>query len=219
MVPARAAERTDASVRLERVSRSLLGRPYRSAPLGGGPGVPEKLVAGRDAFDCVTYVEMVLAAAFTRGEGDFRRRLCRLRYAGGRVSWEARNHYMVDWLRNARRSGLVREVALGPGSVTRRRLLDVVPGLVPRTRTIRAFPKRLVARAAPKLRTGDLICFASTRAHLDVFHCGLIVQDGGRLLLRHASKSRERVVEQGLFEFLRANRMSGVIVARPVERR
>jgi cell wall-associated NlpC family hydrolase len=70
-------------------------------------------------------------------------------------------------------------------------------------------------RLAAHLQSGDLIFFASTRRNLDVFHAGIIVRDGKSVLMRHASRSRGSVVEQELGEFLRANRMAGVIVVRP----
>ncbi len=206
----------DAGERVERASRGFLARPYRSDPLGGGPGTFERLTAGRDAFDCVTFVETALAAAFGEGEDAFLTRLRKIRYRGGRVTWAARNHYMSEWIRENARAGFVRRVRL-PGEVERRRVLKAVPGLPPRKVSLRVLPKRLVARAAEKLRTGDVVCFASTRRSLDVFHCGLLVRDGERFLLRHASKSRGRVVEQDLFEFLAANRTAGILVARPVE--
>jgi hypothetical protein len=65
------------------------------------------------------------------------------------------------------------------------------------------------------LRSGDLIFFASTRKNLDMFHAGIIVRDGEKILMRHASRSQGGVVEQELSEFLKANRMAGVIVVRP----
>jgi len=65
------------------------------------------------------------------------------------------------------------------------------------------------------LHSGDLIFFVSTRRTLDVFHAGIIVRDGNTVLMRHASRSHGFVVEQELSEFLKANRMAGVIVARP----
>jgi hypothetical protein len=60
-----------------------------------------------------------------------------------------------------------------------------------------------------------LIFFASIRKHLDIFHCGIIVRDDDRILVRHASRSRGAVVEQDLNEFMKANRMAGVLIARP----
>ena len=65
------------------------------------------------------------------------------------------------------------------------------------------------------LQTGDLIFFVSTRKNLDTFHAGIIVRDGKKVLMRHASRSQGSVVEQELSEFLKANRMAGVIVVRP----
>jgi hypothetical protein len=50
-----------------------------------------------------------------------------------------------------------------------------------------------------------------------VFHCAIIIRDRNRVLVRHASRSRGGVVEQDLNEFLKANRMAGVIIARPKE--
>ncbi len=57
----------------------------------------------------------------------------------------------------------------------------------------------------------------STRKNLDVFHAGIIVRDGKQVFMRHASRSHGFVVEQELNEFLKANRMAGVIVVRPQE--
>jgi hypothetical protein len=65
------------------------------------------------------------------------------------------------------------------------------------------------------LHSGDLVFFVSTRRHLDVFHTGIIVRDGASVLMRHASRSQGGVVEQPLSEFLKANRMTGVIAVRP----
>jgi hypothetical protein len=72
-----------------------------------------------------------------------------------------------------------------------------------------------VRRLAAHLQSGDLMFFVSTRKNLDVFHAGIIVCDGKSVLMRHASRSRGAVVEEELSEFLKANRMAGVIVVRP----
>jgi cell wall-associated NlpC family hydrolase len=76
-------------------------------------------------------------------------------------------------------------------------------------------PKAAVPRLERYLQTGDLIFFASTRKHLDVFHAGIIARDDKKVLMRHASRGRGVVVEQQLSDFLKANRMAGVIVMRP----
>ena len=204
-----------ASTRLEGRSRDFLGRPYQINPLIGSADTPEMFVEGTDAFDCVTYVETVLAQAHARNQRDFLDRLRRVRYRNGKVSWTARNHYMTDWIRNNLRAGFVRPVSLEP-TIKKDRVLDAVPGLPPRRQQFTCTPKRRLGSSTAKIQTGDLIFFASTRPQLDVFHCGILVQKDNRLMLRHASRSQGGVVEQNLSDFLKTNRMAGVIVVRPV---
>jgi hypothetical protein len=95
------------------------------------------------------------------------------------------------------------------------RILDGLPGLAPVKARFECVPKPSIGKLKRQLETGDFIFFASTRKHHDVFHCGIVVRDGDRLRLRHASRSKGGVVEQELDDFLKTNRMAGVIVARP----
>lgn len=203
--------------RVEILSGLLLGAPYEANGLAGSATTPERFTAPLDRFDCVTYVETVLALARAASAGGFAEELRLIRYDGGRVDWTSRNHYMTGWVRANTRGGAVRTVPSGDLAVRRERLLDAVPGLPPRRTRFACVPKGRAKALAPRLRTGDLIFFASTRAHLDVFHCGLLVGGAGGWRMRHASRSRGGVVEQDLAEFLKANRMAGVIVARPVD--
>jgi Protein of unknown function (DUF1460) len=204
--------------RIDFFSRYFLGRPYKSNPLIGAAGTPEVFTASIDGFDCVTYIETVLAIACAAGVDDFIKRLRKIRYDRGRIRWEWRNHYMTGWIRNNVREGVIRPVSMrAVPIVIRERLLNIVAGLKPQRIRMKCVPKRAVPRLERYLQTGDLIFFGSTRKHLDVFHAGIIVRDGSKVSMRHASRSRGRVVEQDLSEFVKANRMAGVIVVRPRE--
>jgi cell wall-associated NlpC family hydrolase len=209
------SERSSAR-RIDILSRRLLGRPYRPNPLIGSAEAAEVFTASLDGFDCVTYIETVLALALARNIGDVAGWLRRIRYERGVIEWSHRNHYMTSWIRNNARQGIVGRVPR-PALLTlaKTRVLNVVRGLPARRIALKCLPKRAVARLEPYLRSGDLMFFVSTRGNLDVFHAGIIVRDGNDLLLRHASRSKGRVVEQPLSEFLRANRMTGVIIVRP----
>jgi len=124
---------------------------------------------------------------------------------------------MSGWIRNNTKAGVVRLVSMpSEATVVRSRLLNLLPGLRPKRVRIKCLPKSDIRRIERSLETGDLVFFASTRKNLDIFHCGIIVRDGQTLLMRHASRSRGLFVEQYLDEFLKANRMAGVIVVRPV---
>ena len=206
-----------AGSRIEFLSRLFLGRPYKINPLIGSASTPEVFTASLDDFDCVTYIETVLALSRASSADSFIQSLRRIRYDNGRIEWNRRNHYMSRWIRNNARSGAVRPISSKVSPVVKERTLDVVPGLPPVRARFKCVPKSFIRRMAADVKTGDLIFFASTRPHLDIFHCGILVRDGDRLRMRHASRSRNGVVEQDLDEFLKNNRMAGVIVVRPVE--
>jgi len=201
--------------RIDVLSRRFLGRPYRSNPLTGSSDTPEVFTASLDGFDCVTYLETVVALARASNVDDFVGWLRKIRYEQGRIQWRRRNHYMTRWIRNNIREGIFRPLSIpAVPTLIRKRVLNIVPGLAPHTARIRCVPKRSAPRLERYLQTGDLIFFASTRKHLDVFHAGIIVRDGERVLMRHASRSQGYAMEQELSEFLKANRMAGVIVVR-----
>jgi hypothetical protein len=202
--------------RIEILSRRLLGYPYKANPLTGSAGTAEVFTASLDGFDCVTYIETILALARGSNVDGFTRTLRKIRYEKGRVQWEGRNHYMALWIRNNVRNGILRRVSMPlVPIVSRERVLNALPGLAARRTRVKCVPKQAVPRLWARLQSGDLMFFVSTRRNLDIFHCGIIVRDGKRVLMRHASRSQGLVVEQELSEFLKANRMAGVIVARP----
>jgi hypothetical protein len=207
-----------ASNRIDVLSRHFLGHSYKSNPLIGSADTAEVFTVSLDGFDCVTYVETIVALACALNVDDFIEWLRKIRYERGCIQWERRNHYMTLWIRNNACEGIISPVSMpAVPIVSRERVLNVVSGLAARRTRVKCVPKPAVPRLEPHLRSGDLIFFASTRKNLDVFHVGIIVRDGKRVLMRHASRSRGLVVEQELSEFLKANRMAGVIVVRPQE--
>jgi len=212
----KAKSQRSAGSRLEILSRNFLGQPYVFPALVGSAETPEVFTASLDTFDCVTYVETSLALALSSSPDDFVEWLRKIRYENGRVEWERRNHYMTGWIRSNVRAGTLRRPPLRDVTpVVKKRMLNVVPGLPAVRSRFSCIPRRAFGKLAVQLQTGDLIFFASTKNHLDVFHCGIIVRDGETVRVRHASRSRGAVVEQDLNEFLKTNRMAGVIVARP----
>jgi hypothetical protein len=202
--------------RIDVLSRHFLGRPYKPNPLIGTAHTPEVFTASLDGFDCVTYIETVVALSRSSSVDDFTKWLRMIRYDRGLIQWTRRNHYMTAWIRNNVREGIIRPLSTSAVPiVSRERVLNVVPGLSPRRARLKCVPKRSVPRLLQYLQSGDLIFFASTRKHLDVFHAGIIVRDAKTISMRHASCSRGFVVEQELSGFLKSNRMAGVIVVRP----
>jgi hypothetical protein len=202
---------------MEVLSASLVGCPYEAHGLVGSAETPEVFTASLEGFDCVTYVETVLALARASDPAGFADELRRVRYDGGRVEWARRNHYMTDWVRRNARAGIVGPVAAGGLATRKEKTLDAVAGLPARKARFACVPKPKLRAFASRLKNGDILLFASTKAGLDVFHCGLLVRKDGSWKLRHASRSAGRVVEGDLAAFLRANRTAGLVVARPLD--
>ena len=206
-----------ASQRIEFISRALLGVRYQANTLIGGPRNAEVFVVRDDAFDCVTFCEVALAAALARDFDAFEASLRRIRYQHGEVKWEERNHYFAEWSRRAIENGICRPVALKPsmkvektvrwGNLGKRRVsLTVVP------------PAALLANQN-RLAGGDVIGFVSARPNLDFYHTGLIAfAPDGELMLRHASRSRGQIVDEPMDRFVAFSRPRHVTLLRAVER-
>jgi Protein of unknown function (DUF1460) len=204
------------AARARLISARLLGQPYRANPLGGSPQAPERLVVRLDGFDCVTYVETVLALSLVREAEAFPARLRDIRYENGRVEWVRRLHYIHDWAAYQQQCGVLRDMTQGEGAVVKEKTLSLVPGLPTKTVPIRYYPKSQFPAVSRWLTDGDLLYFLSTRRGLDVFHIGMVFRAGDELRLRHARQMRRRVYEQPLSQFMRAVQVPGFIVNRLV---
>src|SRR5215813_8477489 len=90
----------DLESRLSWISSGFVGRPYIGDSLIGSATAAEVFTYTLDGFDCVTYVETVLALAGARSGAAFAGRLKAIRYKDGQTRWRQRNHYMTDWIFN-----------------------------------------------------------------------------------------------------------------------
>jgi len=204
------------AARISKISQRFLGRPYVEAPLGGGVDRREVFSASLDGFDCVTYIESVLAFAVSRTLDEFIDSLRKIRYAEGTIGWFSRNHYMIDWARNNDAAGFVSNMTTGEHTVERTCHLNLVPGLPSRTETFSYFPKSNLGDLWVPIETADLALFVSERETLDVFHTGIFIKHHNEVLMRHATRTAGSVIEQPLVDFLNNNKLAGLILLRPL---
>ena len=202
--------------RMDFISRALLGARYRANTLIGGPRRREVLVVRDDAFDCVTFCEVVLAAALARDRSEFEASLRRIRYAHGEVKWDERNHYFADWTRRAVENGICRPVTIEPLAAIEKTVNW--RNLGKRRVSLAVIPRTALLANQNLLASGDVIGFVSRRPNLDFYHTGLIALGmRGEVMLRHASQRRGRVADDPLHRFVAANRVQYVTLLRPVE--
>jgi hypothetical protein len=210
------AREGDLAKRIEAISGEFLDCPYVGNSLVGSADVPEKFTIQLHAFDCVTYMETVLALALSQSPEQFKANLIRIRYKDGVVDWRQRNHYMFDWWRNNEKQGLLENITRGPEAVEKSRELSIIRELPAQQASFRAFPKKKLGRIKSLIKTGDFVCFATTKKNLDVFHTGILLCRDDKILLRHASRTAKKVIDQELRDFVKNNRMSGLVLLRPV---
>ena len=205
------------SQRIDFISAALRGTRYLGYTLIGGPHRPEHFVLRDDGFDCVTYVETVLAAARARDMAEFEASLREIRYRHGFVNWFERNHYFFEWCERNVENKTCRWLDLA-GAVDISKTVDSQKGLSKRRFAMRVIPRAVFLANADKLATGDIVGFVSRRADLDYFHCGLVVAaPKGPLMLRHASETRHRVLDERMDRFAAHYAVRYVTLVRPQE--
>ncbi|MQA92867.1 MAG: DUF1460 domain-containing protein [Gemmatimonas sp.] len=210
---------------------------------------PEHLVVNLREFDCVTYVESMLAMARlldrpTQTFEAFQDELRAIRYRGGVLDgYVSRLHYFSDWILDNERLGILDDVTRELGGIPLDEPIDFMtthresypalqsPEFLERIREhevalseqpIYYIPEARVAEIAPHIQDGDIIAATSSVSGLDVAHTGIAVRIHGALHLMHAplvGKSVE-ISELPLAErILGIDGQDGIMVARAVSPR
>ncbi|MCH9644300.1 MAG: DUF1460 domain-containing protein [Gammaproteobacteria bacterium] len=99
--------------RIQKISQFFIGRAYLNNALGEGPEgkFDQNPLYRFDVFDCVTFVNTVIALAKSYDLKSFRDILFHLAYCNGEVDYFTRNHFMsVDWNVNNAASGFVKDI-------------------------------------------------------------------------------------------------------------
>jgi hypothetical protein len=230
-----------------RVGSWFVGAPYTPGTLEA-PG-PEALVVNLREFDCVTYVESMLALARVIKSGtpdfaDFRKQLQTIRYRDGKlVDYATRLHYFSDWIRDNQRMGIVEDQTRTLGGVidpepidfmtqhrqsyrqlAEQRFFDAVRAQEAKLAQSPRYmiPEKSIDDVAPRIRNGDVIAATSSVKGLDVAHTGLAVWRNGQLHMMHAPLIGDsvEVSENPLAErVVFIPRQDGIMVARPREPR
>lgn len=227
-----------------RIGRRFVGSPYTPGTLD--PPGPEQLVVNLREFDCVTFVESVLALArAVRGPepsfAAFVRELERLRYrAGARAGYASRLHYFSEWLHDNAGRGMIEIITPALGGVPdperirfmsdhpdayrqladadlRRRIRDIETALGDVPRFM--LPEDGIAAAEDGILDGDVIAATSTLPGLDVAHTGIAVAIDGRIHLMHAPLVGDsvQISEVPLADRIRRiATQDGIMVARPL---
>ncbi len=206
------------------------GKKFVGVPYVGGTldrAKEEQLVVSTAEVDCTTFVELVVALArcAERGEQTFAAfcdHLRHVRYIGGEVSYEMRQHYFTVWINDNVREGVVEDIQANPpftavqkisvnwmsthqenykmlkGNAVRlqgiRKMENGISG-----RSYRYIPKGTIANNAlfrKTIQDGDIIVIITSKKGLDTTHIGLASWHGDGLHLLNASSIHKQVIDE-----------------------
>lgn len=214
----------DTGNRIDVLSREFLGTAYEKYTLLGDRNTSEVFVMNLGGVDCFTFIDYVEAMRISGSFSDFVANLQKIRYRGGRISFEDRNHFFTDWMEfNA---AFVKDAAPEIGesaAVIVQKVLNKkgdgtswIAGIRPARREIKYIPSPAVdEEVLNRLRTGDYAGIYSEAPGLDVSHVGIIIIKGkGKAYLRHASSRHRKVVDEDLINYISGK--PGLILLRPI---
>lgn len=213
----------DAGKRIEFLSEDFLKTPYREHTLIGDLETPEVFVINLKEVDCFTFIDYVEAMRLSRTFEEFKANLKRVRYVSGKVAFENRNHFFIDWRES--NPDLVQDVTVqvsGGKFKKSKKTLNVrrdgsffLIGIESKQREISYIPSASIDNAVIRnLKTGDYVGIYSRRQGLDVSHVGIIIKRDKDVYFRHASSTGYRkVVDQDFKKYI--SDKPGIVVLRP----
>lgn len=221
---ARSAAGRPLAERMEVASRGLLGVPYLKDAAGEGDADDPDPPASYDRFDCLTFVEEVVGLAAAPDPLGAARLRDALRYRDGARGYAARRHFMeASWVPDALANGLLVDVTARIGharvlekEVTadtwrgwrHRGLFHLPDALLPTgTWSLPYLDLAEAQRVAGDIPAGSiLLTLRKPRTGIPyaVTHVSMVVSDGTRVTMRHASRmGAQRVRDDDLRWYLR----------------
>jgi Protein of unknown function (DUF1460) len=212
--------------RFFRASELFVGRPYANSPLGEGVGVDADPLVRFDAFDCLTLVETSLALSLSTSEDELQSHLNFIRYENAHVAWTSRLHVMESqWIPTQEKRGLIKNVSVKYAGARVQRATKVISAATWREKmgqglhlpvekqTVGSFsfdmvPVEHLPSVLASAPSGLLLAVLRKDRPKDVTqvtHVVILVQKKSGAVIRHASRSHKKVVEEPLATYLKRN--------------
>ncbi len=220
------------------------GTPYVAGTL---EGEKEELIIKLDETDCILFVESCFALAQTAKSTDtsytnFCKNIRELRYRNGVVDgYPSRIHYTSEWIQQAEKRGLVKEVSKEIAGTPLNQKFSFMtekaerysqlagnPANIEKIAAVENqlnshqyhyIPKSEVPQFLEKLQPGDMIGFCTSIKGLDLTHVGIVIEHNGKMTFIHASMGAMKVVidHKSIVEYINGIKNNiGIRIIRPV---
>ena len=205
--------------------KKFLGVPYVAGTLDAAKD--ERLVINTTQLDCTTYVEMVVALTRCAESkkytfADYCEQLKHVRYIGGDVAYEKRQHYFTAWINDNVEEGIVTDIQVNPPftsvqhinvnwMTTHQSSYKMLNGNAVRLKGIKALENSINGKSyryIPKTKIvnnslfrktildGDIIVIITNKKGLDTTHIGIASWHSDGLHLLNASSIHKKVIEE-----------------------
>jgi hypothetical protein len=222
---------------------SLLNRAYKSGTLD--KNTEEKLTYYCDKFDCVTFIEYLLALSLFQNQirnpkSNFEEILTKIRYQDGIIAgYGSRLHYFTSWIIQNKQNGYIDDITQRAGGIPWQKKINYMSShvhLYPKLNNTKEYEKILTAENTiststfyyiPKtnliklqnhVEDGDIIAITTNKKGLDIIHTGIVIIIKGKVHLMHASSDDKKVVitKEHLEKYLGRHRnQTGIMILRP----
>ncbi len=228
------------------IGKQFIGTDYVAHTLEVGK--KESLVVNLRKFDCTTFLDnsLVLARLVKKSDtsfADYVNELTNERYRNGKVKkYPSRLHYFSDWLYDAEKRGLIKNISKEIGGeiynkkiffmsknskfykqLSNKYFLKDIEQIESEINKRKYFyiPKEKIGKIESKIKTGDLIAITTSIKGLDISHVGIAIKmDYGRIHYLHAPNvgQKVKISEMPLADYLMGNKtQTGIMVARALE--
>lgn len=204
----------------------------------------EVLVVNLKKFDCVTFIENMVALTQTRRLAApnfdvYKKNLANIRYRNGEIDYAARLHYFSDWLFENQKRGILTDITKEIGGEIYPKAVfymsfkkDTLYGnmadpitfatmkTIEETITKRDkfyVPKERVVDIESKIKNGDIIAITNRLEGMDMAHTGFALWKNGRVYMLHASSKIKQVTltDVPLADYLMRNKgQTGIMIGR-----
>lgn len=220
----------------------FIGTPYAVHTLESGQ--EEKLLIYNDKYDCVTFVEYVLALTIYQNQTSEPKKnlpqiITNLRYRNGIIDgYGSRLHYFSEWMIRNEKNGNIKNITPEIGGKPFDKKINFMTAhkskypklnnskdlqkvkdaeIFLNTQNLTYIPKEEIKLAFPFIHNGDIIAITTGIDGLDIVHTGFAYRKGDDIHLLHASEKEGKVVisDLPLDEYMQKNKsQSGIMVAR-----
>ncbi len=232
---------------VQAIADNFQGKPYAEGLLDKSG--EEKLIVTLNKFDCVLFVETVLA--ISRGVAitdydyqNFVNRIEQQRYLNGKMNgYCSRLHYFSEWINDNQKRQTVENITAQLGGMPMNKTLNFMsqhrssyPQMLKDEATYQCIvsqeadlaktavsyiPTNRIKSIYSQLKPGDIVAVATDVKGLDVTHTGFVYRNAdGNLGLIHASPSGAVTVAYDLQRYIsRVESAIGIVVARAIDPR